>query len=282
MKKIIKSVNLHLSKRCNAHCKFCFARFAGTDKEISVADWIRILCALKKAGTEKVTFVGGEPSLYVGLEDLIRKAKELEMVTSVVSNGFNMERVLQRAGDALDWLGLSLDSLNDATLKKIGRLYQKNQAFHIAGLFELASRKGTRIKMNTTVCSLNKRECLADFVRTCGVERWKVFQVTEVKGENDRDFASMSVSRDEFQRFADANYVQGISVFESAEQMIDSYAMISPEGAFFGNTGNRFHRGLPILDVGVEASLNQVGYELERLENRGGIYNWQNKGGHNV
>lgn len=278
MNKTLKAVNLHLTKQCNACCKFCFAKFNEVETQISINDWEHILEVLKDAGTEKVNFVGGEPALFSGLQSLIRKAKKLGMTTSIVSNGFNMENVLRKAGDYLDWLGLSLDSLSDATLRYIGRFYRSNQALYISEIFALASKMGIKIKMNTTVCSLNKEDELTAFVEDCGVKRWKIFQVTKVKGENDQYIDSLLITPNEFRQFIARNYINGISIPETTEQMIDSYAMISPAGMFFGNSDNLFHKGIPILDVGVENALAHIGYDFDKLKNRNGLYYWNNKG----
>ena len=43
--------------------------------------------ALATAGFDKMNFVGGEPILCPWLPDLIRRAKELELTTSIVTNG---------------------------------------------------------------------------------------------------------------------------------------------------------------------------------------------------
>ena len=56
--------------------------------------------------------------------------------------------------------------------------------------------------------------------------------------------------------------------------MRGSYAMIDPLGRFYGNATGAHVYSRPILEVGVEAALAEVGCEVGRFDARGGRYTW--------
>ena len=90
----IPSVNFHLWKPCNMKCRFCFATFHDVGQgrpclrgHLPREDCLVVVDALASAGFDKINFAGGEPTLCPWLPDLTRRAKELGLTTSVVTNG---------------------------------------------------------------------------------------------------------------------------------------------------------------------------------------------------
>ena len=89
---------------------------------ISKDEGFKILQSIADYGVEKINFVGGEPMLNPYIDDWIIEAKELGLVTSIVSNGTKMtEEWLRRMALHLDWLGLSIDASNDEIHTRVGR-----------------------------------------------------------------------------------------------------------------------------------------------------------------
>ncbi|MFN8254897.1 MAG: radical SAM protein [Bacteroidales bacterium] len=92
-KNFIPSVNFHLWEPCNMRCKFCFATFQDVKHSIlpsghlSREQSIEVVLQLAKAGFEKITFAGGEPTLCSWLSELIKTAKKAGMTTMIVTNG---------------------------------------------------------------------------------------------------------------------------------------------------------------------------------------------------
>ncbi|AUX43643.1 uncharacterized protein SOCE26_050950 [Sorangium cellulosum] len=109
--------------------------------------------------------------------------------------------------------------------------------------------------------------------------RWKVFQVLPVAGQNDGSVEDLLIDGDQFRAFVarhrhlEAEALNPIA--EDNEAMTDSYAMIDPSGRFYGNSSGRHVASAPILDVGIDAALAQVGFVPERLAARGGVYAWK-------
>ena len=124
----VPSVNFHLWKRCNMKCRFCFATFQDVGQDVlpkghlARADSIAVVEALAAAGFDKINFAGGEPALCPWLPGLIRRAKELGLTTSIVTNGSCVTREwLDRVDGCLDWTAVSIDTVDPEKLKHMGR-----------------------------------------------------------------------------------------------------------------------------------------------------------------
>ena len=63
---------------------------------LSEEQCLKVLDIMAESGTQKVTFVGGEPTLCPFLGSLIKRAKELGIVTMLVTNGSRLRTKVQR------------------------------------------------------------------------------------------------------------------------------------------------------------------------------------------
>lgn len=271
------AVNFHLFKPCNLRCRFCFATFRGLRGRLETDDARRLIDALRAAGTEKLTFVGGEPTLHPDIGDLVAYAHEVGLVTCLVTNGARLARLLEEQAATIDWVGLSVDSANEDVQARLGR----GKGGHVAKSLAHADRcreLGIRLKLNSVITSLNHREDMSAFVRRFRPERWKVFQVLAMEGQNDGSVEDLLIDDSAFVRFV-ARHAhlasEGLApVVEDNDAMKGSYVMVDPLGRFIGNSTGRHRYSRPILDVGVDAALSEVAWSEERFEARGGRYDW--------
>ncbi|WP_066425088.1 viperin family antiviral radical SAM protein [Anabaena sp. 4-3] len=273
------SVNFHLWKPCNYHCRFCFATFRDIQGYLTLSDAKRLLFLLREAGTEKINFAGGEPTLHPYIGELVAESRRLGFVTSIVSNGARMAELLDKHAGDIDWVALSVDSASEEIQKHLGR-GNGNHVLQSIDLFDKLHQYGIRVKLNTVVTRLNFQEDMSSFVRRVRPERWKIFQVLPVNGQNDGSVEDLLISPQQFQQFVEQHKTlldEGIRVVaETNNLMKDSYVMINPQGQFYNNstTGAYFYSS-PILEVGVNIALAQVGWNVETFLNRGGIYSWK-------
>lgn len=271
------AINFHLYKPCNLSCRFCFATFRDVRGRLSNVDARLLLDRLRAAGAEKITFVGGEPTLHPHISELVVRAKELGFVTCIVTNGARLPALLDTIPDAIDWVGLSIDSFDEAVQAKLGR----GKGDHVQRSLDLADclhALAIRVKLNTVVTSLNWQEDMGGLVRSVAPERWKVFQVLPLDGQNDGKVEELLVNDAQFrqlverhQHLAQSGYTP---IVEDNDAMRGSYAMIDPLGRFFGNAHGFHVYSDPILEVGVDLALRQVGFSEAKLEARGGVYDW--------
>lgn len=273
----VESVNFHLYKPCNDRCTFCFATFRDVEGQVSFQEVCRIIDALRAAGVRKINFVGGEPTLYREIGPTIQHAKSLGLTTSIVTNGARLGRLLERHAAALDWVGLSADSGIEAVQRGLGRGRGNHVERTVAHAHALRGLK-IRVKLNSVVTAATWLEDMSDLVRRIGPERWKVFQVLPMKGQNTGSVERLLVSPTQFAAFVERHRylaVEGFApVVEDNTAMMGSYAMVDPVGRFFGNATGEHVYSAPILEVGVAAALAQVGFSPSKFAERGGRYPW--------
>ena len=195
------------------------------------------------------------------------------MITSIVTNGWKIdEKWLDENSKKLDWIGVSVDSLNPETNLKLGRCVggQTLSTSYLVRILKKARSLGLKIKINTVVTQLNKNELLHELISEINPEKWKVFQVLILEGENDHA-KSLTVNREEFEQFL-ANHqdlIGSTEIYpEYNDDMTGSYLMIDPSGRFVDNTGGEYRYSDCILDVGVEEALKQVAIFVETFNRR--------------
>lgn len=281
----METVNFHLWQPCNMRCGFCFATFRDVrrtllpDGHLPRQDARRVVRMLAEAGFTKITFAGGEPLLCPWITDLIADAHALGARTSLVTNGSLLDAaMLQRLHPVLDWVTISIDSARPATLRAVGRVTAANPMSddHYLRLCRRVRAAGLHLKINTVVTAANHREDLRGLILTARPERWKIFQVLPVSGQNSGKVEPLLVTAEQFARFVEWNSTvrdQGITVvIEDNEAMTGSYAMVDPAGRFFDATGHGYTYSDPILDVGVARAISQVSISRRKFLERGGSY----------
>jgi len=276
------AVNFHIWKPCNEACTFCFATFDDVRGHLCADDAVSVVRLLRGAGCQKINFAGGEPTLCPYLVPVLAESRRLAFVTSIISNGARLRELLERHAQDLDWVGLSVDSAREDVQAALGR----GRGDHVrrsVDLFDLVRMHGLRAKLNTVVTALNWEEDMSAFVRRVRPERWKVFQVLPIAGQNDGRVESLLVTSDQFSAFVSRHEplrAEGLEpVTEDNDAMTGSYVMVDPLGRFYGNATGRHVYSDPILSVGVEAALAQIGWSPEKFMQRGGLYNWSPREG---
>ncbi|MGA0556945.1 radical SAM protein [Larkinella sp. VNQ87] len=101
--------NYYITYRCNATCSFCdiWERPSPYVTPENVRDNLR---DLKRLGVRVVDFTGGEPLLHRQLDELLREAKNLGLITTVTTNGLLYPKYAERLRGLVDMLHFSLDS----------------------------------------------------------------------------------------------------------------------------------------------------------------------------
>lgn len=275
-----ETVNFHLWKPCNEQCRYCYATFNDDAALRAVrgglpeADSKLILDRLAEAGVEKINFVGGEPTLCPWLGSLLSHARNLGFTVSLITNGARLLAILKDFHECLDLVGLSVDSAYEDVQQKIGRgrgsyVQQSRSLFRLLHELEIAT------KLNTVVTSHNWQENLTEFVLDCRPDRWKMFQVRAVAGQNDGKVDDLLITADQFRAFKVRHHAveaEGIVIAAEAEEdMIGSYAMVDPLGRFF-SSDERHTYSRPILEVGVHTAFRQVEFNRQKFLDRGGLY----------
>ena len=108
----------------------------------------------------------------------------------------------------IDWIGLSIDASTDEIHAEIGRGMRgdlaRQRSHHLALARDAWIRckaRGIRMKLNTVVCGPNIQDDMSTLVLELMPERWKIFQVLPVEGQNDGDVDSLLIEKDEFENW---------------------------------------------------------------------------------
>jgi radical S-adenosyl methionine domain-containing protein 2 len=178
----------------------------------------------------------------------------------------------------LDWIGISVDSLNEETNIKMGRAIAGtrplNQQYYTQ-IVQLINEFEFKLKINTVVNQFNKNEDLTDFIENSKTGRWKIFQVLPIKGENDKHIDNLKINNHEFESFLLRHQmVSEVIVAENNHKMLGSYAMVDPAGRFFENSAGYLSYSEPILKVGVNKAYLQAHPSRYKFLVRGGKYDW--------
>ena len=282
------TINMHIVGHCNFACGYCYARFEQAKTYLPLRAGFEILRQARDRGVRRVTFAGGEPTLHKDLGALLRRASELGLITSLVTNGSRLDRdTFRQLFPWLRWLVLSSDSPNAETNQAMGRRPKRLGMVGAVPVEDVAAlvhewnrrrprQDAIRLKLNVVVTSQNVHEDPSDWLRRLAPERVKLLQCAIIPGEND-DAEWLRCPREAFQEYAARVrhlVAEGITVVsETSEDLLDSYAMVDPKGRFRQARAGGYVESQPIQEVGLDAAWAGVGgCDLERFERRGGDY----------
>ena len=117
-------INFHIYEKCNMKCSYCIR----TNKTINILNknWKKFIDIVSSnSDIDFINIAGGEPTidkkLLIKILEYIR-SKNLK--SSIISNGFIFSRdheFLNIVLNYVEWVGISIDSLNEERNIKIGR-----------------------------------------------------------------------------------------------------------------------------------------------------------------
>ncbi len=275
-----ESINLHITKSCNYHCKFCFAKYSFMQKELTLNQWLGIIDEIASNGCKKVNFAGGEPTLVPFLPDLIEYAKKKGLFVSIISNGTGISKnFLDRCGIFIDLIGLSIDSSNMSVEKALGRAVRNENSStpysHVKVIREKAKwihDYNIPLKINTTITPLNWKENMQELIRELKPIRWKVFQVHKIFGINDGFFKEFGeLTTEQYYNFINRHQELNPQ-YETSNMIRDYYCMITPDGRFYQDTNNHHNYSDSVLEIGVLNAFKQVAFSEDKFNQRNACY----------
>jgi radical S-adenosyl methionine domain-containing protein 2 len=277
------TANMHFLQACNFRCKFCFATFddwtrVENRRILPHSDLMKLVNIVAKRYT-KVTFAGGEPTLYPRLAEMLEAAKACGSLTNIVTNGSLLTTEwLARHGPLIDFVTLSIDSDNGATHRLLGRCEPGKPSvpteFYLSAA-ENIRRRNIVLKLNSVVTTVNQDETITSFVKNMKPCRWKILQAMPIPGQNDLHIGELQPTAEKFRAYVARHEAElvgtGIRVVpEEIEDIRTSYIMIDPLGRFFDDVTGPYRYSRPILKVGIEAAWGDVYFNEVKFKARGG------------
>jgi MoaA/NifB/PqqE/SkfB family radical SAM enzyme len=92
----LRFVWLEITGKCQLTCNHCYAESGptGSDGTMLPGDWRRVVDEVAQLGGRMVQFIGGEPTLYRGLPDLVHRALVQGLEVEVFTNLVHVSREL--------------------------------------------------------------------------------------------------------------------------------------------------------------------------------------------
>jgi len=266
------SVNWHFWPWCNMKCRFCFATFNDVKEVIPKDLALTVPKMLREAGTEKITFVGGEPMLCPYIGELLIESKAQGLITKIVSNGSRFtEEFLSNYAQYIDYITLSIDSPSNITEKDLGRGWG-NHVDNILETAKLIKSHKIILQINSTITKLNWHEDMHVIMDSIKPQRWKVFQVLKVDGQNNVLVDDLLITKEEFDFFVDRHKDIPYAIFENNDLITGSYIMLDPIGRFFDNLTGKHYYSETIFSAGITSAFKQVIWQKEKFMQREGFY----------
>ncbi|MDE6967145.1 MAG: viperin family antiviral radical SAM protein, partial [Clostridia bacterium] len=227
---------------CNYSCVYCFAKSNIKEKELSFDKCKNVVDKIQKYFEEnnikdgRINLVGGEPLVSPFINELIDYCFNKKIKVSIVTNGSLLTKeFIESNKKKLCMIGISIDSLNEETNKKIGRCC-KNKILNKEQLIEICKiikDCGIKLKINTVVSKFNVHEDFVDFYNVIIPDKVKIFQMSILKGVNDKA-KHFQLTNEEYKNFCHKH--KGENVFiETEDDMQNSYLMIDRFGNFVVN-----------------------------------------------
>jgi radical SAM protein with 4Fe4S-binding SPASM domain len=110
------------------NCSFCFNNGLEATGDIGVDEFRDMVSAISGAGVESIDVLGGEPTLHIEIEDLVRIALEAGLKVTMSTNGSRirtMERLLNTFGKDFK-LGVSVNGALPEGLDDFLKAYKPN------------------------------------------------------------------------------------------------------------------------------------------------------------
>ncbi|HTG97071.1 MAG TPA: GTP 3',8-cyclase MoaA [Burkholderiales bacterium] len=124
----MRDLRISVTDRCNFRCVYCMPRevfdssyrFLRHEDILSFEEIARLARVFVGLGVSKIRLTGGEPLVRRNLDGLVEMLAELDAEVTLTTNGSLLAKqaaALKKAG--LDRVTVSLDSLDDATFRKM-------------------------------------------------------------------------------------------------------------------------------------------------------------------
>jgi pyrroloquinoline quinone biosynthesis protein E len=170
-----------LTHRCPLACPYCSnpLELTARARELSTAEWLRVLEEAAALGVLQLHLSGGEPTLRTDLEAIVARARALELYSNLITAGVGVsERRLEAlAAAGLDHVQLSVQDVDPEGCDRIGGF---NGALARKLAFARAVRRlGLPLTLNAVVHrhNLDRLERFVELALELGADRLEVAHV---------------------------------------------------------------------------------------------------------
>lgn len=193
-----KKVCWNITAKCNQNCKYCHRFLNVNDLDYEKNE--RILKNLIEEGITDITWTGGEALLYPNVVPLMKLAKENGVKNKLITNGLLLAQSNHKEEicDNLDYLVLSIDSIDDQTNLELGRGI--NHYKNIKEVLDYVKDKDLKLNINTVVSkeNINQLDDLGNFLNNYKINTWKFFKFMPLRETAEKNREMFEITDDEF------------------------------------------------------------------------------------
>lgn len=169
-----------VSENCNSHCFMCHYAGKNNSYNITQEQYKKLLDTMKQYNYKVIRFTGGEPLLHKKLCAFIKQAKDINLVTSIITNGFLLKIYAEKLiASGLDQCIISLDGSNSIIHDNL-RNFEGCFNNIIEGIKELRKyNPNINIRINTVVSGKNVHDLcnIYKLLETLEVNQWSIIPV---------------------------------------------------------------------------------------------------------
>ncbi len=125
-----------LTYKCPLRCVYCSnpVDYARHDEELDTATWLRVFEEAEELGVVQLNLTGGEPLVRNDLEQLIAKARRLDLYTNLITSGIPLtqERLARFRELGLDNVQVSIQDVKPAESDRIAGLRSFERKLEVA------------------------------------------------------------------------------------------------------------------------------------------------------
>lgn len=189
----------NLLRRCNLSCRHCYANSFDKDfpGELTLAQCLENVSAVKRAKSPAVILSGGEPLLHPHVFDIAREVKKQGFYLALSSNGILLTDEVAQTLKEIDfnYVGVSLDGIgavHDHIRGKIGAFEESLEGVRNG------VRHGLKMGLRTTLTNTNFHQ-IDDMLKVCidnGVSKFYLSHLNYGGRGNKREDAHFKMTRD--------------------------------------------------------------------------------------
>lgn len=238
-----KELCWNITSKCNQNCIYCFREQNATD--CSAAESMGILQYLISRGIKELTWSGGEPLLYQGLDILLQTSYEHKIINKLNTNGalLTPER-LQKIAEYIDMFTLSLDTVDSTINAKLGRgaTHQEQVLAVVKHIKDCYPNKKVTINVVINKFNLNSIPELVTRLNELPIDGVRLFQVSPIRGRAIDTFSNTAVTTEQFEQ-AKAYFQQHLKhanlTFRNKSSLESKYLVITPNGNLCYNSNGK-------------------------------------------
>lgn len=153
----IKTSWLTITRKCNNFCEWCYTQNKLNCESMKYEDAIACVDKLKKLGTNRIVLIGGEPTLYSNIIELINYISSKGIKVSIATNGrkFSDLEFSKKVIDAgVNSINISLKATSEEEYLKYTKSLGLNEA--IRGYHNLRELGFDNVSLSYVIVSDNK------------------------------------------------------------------------------------------------------------------------------